>query len=396
LHYRTRTALVVVQVALGLVLLVGAGLVVRTFRQLQRVDPGFRADGVLTFRLALPRARYATPERMDAFTRELDARLAALPGVEAAGAVSHVPYDHLPNWGGPYLVESGQDESHAPMADYRAVTPGFFAAVDARVVQGRAFSDDDGLRQRPVVIVDERLARRAWPGRSPIGMRLGVDPRSEGRPTTWATVVGVVRHLRHRTLMEEVREQVYFPQAQILRNPLAYVVRTSGEPAAAASSVRAVVAGLDPLLPVYDVRPLSDYLVAARAAQRFTMILAGAFAAVALLLACVGLYGVIAYAVARRRHEFGIRLALGARPGQVQRLVVGEGVRLAVLGLALGVPAAAIGARLLQAQLFGVSPRDPASYALALGLLGLAAVLASWVAARRATAASPLDVLRAE
>jgi len=395
-HHRTRTVLVVVQMALGVVLLVGAGLVVRTFIELQRVDPGFRPEGVVTFRLALPPTRYAQPAAINAFSRALQRELSALPGVVAAGGVSHIPYDHLPNWGGPYLTRPGAEESTAPQADYRAITPGFFDAVGARLVEGRAFVESDDLEGAPVVIVDERLARRAWPGESALGKRLGVDPRSEGHPTTWVTVAGVVRHLRHRSLMAEVREQVYFPQRQILRNPMAYVLRTAGDPASVLTPLRRVIGRLDPQLPVYDVRPLSDYRDSAAAAQRFTMILAGTFAAVALILACVGLYGVIAYAVARRRHEFGIRLALGARPGQVEGLVVREGMRMAAAGLALGLPAAGASARLLQSQLFGVTPRDPLSYTIAVSLLAAAAVAASWIAARKATSASPLEVLRAE
>jgi putative ABC transport system permease protein len=314
----------------------------------------------------------------------------------AVGGITHLPFDHLPNWGGPYLTQPGADETTAPMADYRAVTPTLFDAIGARLVEGRAFTEADNPKGQPVVIVDERLARRAWPAQSAVGKRLGVDPQSIGHPTTWVTVAGVVRHLRHRTLLEEVREQVYFPQRQVLRNPMAYVLRTTNEPAMQVAPVRQVVARLDPQLPAYEVRPLADYVVAASAAQRFTMILAATFAAVAVLLAGVGLYGVIAYSVARRRHEFGVRLALGARPGQVEALVVYEGARLAAVGLALGLPAAAMGARLLQSQLFGVTPRDPASYALAFVLLAAVTLTASWVAARRAAVANPIEILRAE
>jgi putative ABC transport system permease protein len=319
-----------------------------------------------------------------------------LPGVTAVAAVSHLPFDHIPNWGGPYLSSPGADESTAPMADYRAVTPGFFAAVGAHVVAGRNFEESDDTTGQPVVIVDERLARLAWPNESAIGKRLAVDPQSSGHPATRVTVVGVVRHLRHRSLTTEVREQVYFPQRQINRNPAAYVVRASTDPAALAGPIRAILARLDPALPISEVRPLAEYLTAARGAQRFTMILAGAFAAVALLLACVGLYGVVAYSVAQRRKEFGVRLALGALPRQVRALVLREGAGVAAVGLVLGIPAAWLAARLLRSQLFGVTPRDATSYAIAVGVLGLAAMLASWFAARRATAASPLEVLRAD
>ena len=282
------------------------------------------------------------------------------------------------------------------MADYRAVTPGFFAAIGARLVAGRGFDESDDLRGRPVAIVDERLARFAWPNQSAVGQRLGVDPQSTGHPTKWATVVGVVRHLRHRSLSEEVREQAYFPQRQINRNPVAYVVRSSADPGALAEPIRRLLARLDPELPISEVRPLAEYLTAARGAQRFTMILSGAFAAVALLLACVGLYGVVAHSVAQRRKEFLLRLAVGAQPGQVQRLVLREGMRVAAAGLALGIPAAFLIARFLRSQLFGVTPRDPASYTIAVLLLGLAAIAASWSAARKATSANLFEVLRAE
>ncbi|MFY9552744.1 MAG: ABC transporter permease, partial [Thermoanaerobaculia bacterium] len=177
---RTRTVLVAVQIALGVVLVVGAGLVARTFQRLQSIDPGYRSDHVLSFRFALPDSRYETPEAFNAFSRRFEKELAALPGVTAVAAVSHLPFDHIPNWGGPYLSSHGLDESTAPMADYRAVTPGFFAAVGARVVAGRNFEESDDTTGQPVVIVDERLARLAWPNESAVGKRLGVDPRSTG------------------------------------------------------------------------------------------------------------------------------------------------------------------------------------------------------------------------
>jgi putative ABC transport system permease protein len=396
LRSRTRNVLVAVQIALGVVLAVGAGLVARTFVRILAVDPGFRADRALSFRLALPYGRYGKPEAFNAFSRRFEETLSALPGVEGAAAVSHLPFDHIPNWGGPYLAGPRPDDGSAPMADYRAVTPGLFTAVGARLVAGRDFTPSDDAASAPVVIVDERVARLGWPGESAVGKRIAVDPQSSGHPMVFATVVGVVRHLRTRSLLEEVREQIYFPQRQIRRNPVAYVVRTSGDPAALGEPIRRALAGLDPALPISEMRPLADYVTEARGAQRFTMILAAAFAAVALLLAAVGLYGVVAYSVAQRRREFGVRLALGALPAQVRALVVGQGVRVAAAGLAVGIPAAILVANLLRSQLFGVSPRDPWSYAAAIALLFAAAVSASWFAARRASSASALEALRAE
>ncbi len=282
------------------------------------------------------------------------------------------------------------------MADNRAVTPGFFETVGARLVEGRFFTEDDDTRAQPVVVVDDQLARRAWPGQSAIGKEIASDPGSTGHPVYWATVIGVVGHLRHRSLLEDLGDQVYFAERQVQRNPMAFVVRANGDPSALATAVRQVVAALDPQLPVYDMRRLDDYVVGARAAQRFTAIIAASFAVVALVLAAVGVYGVIAYATARRRYEFGVRLALGAQPGQVTALVFREGALLASIGLAGGVVCAAVAAWFLEAQLFAVSPRDATSYVVAAVAIGVSALTACWLPARRAAAVSPLDAIRAE
>ena len=235
-----------------------------------------------------------------------------------------------------------------------------------------------------------------WPGRSAIGQRLAVDPSVTGHPTTWTTVVGVVKHLRHRSPVEEVREQVYFPQRQIRRNPSVFVVRSTTDAAALAGPVRALVAGLDGQLPIYDVRLLSDYVEQARATRRFTTILAVLFAIVALALTAVGVYGVVAYSVTERHHEFGVRLALGARAGQVIGLVVREGVQLAAQGLALGVSAAAMATWWLRSQLYGVGPWDIVSYGVAVPVLVLIALAACVIPARRAIATNPVESLRAD
>jgi ABC-type antimicrobial peptide transport system permease subunit len=223
-----------------------------------------------------------------------------------------------------------------------------------------------------------------------------VDPGSSGHATVPATVVGVVRHLRVRSLVEDLTEQVYFSADQVVRNPLAYVVRVNGDPAAIVPSIRAAIAQIDPLIPLYDVRPFGEYVRSAMAGRRFTMTLAACFAGVAVLLACVGVYGVMAYTVARRRNEFGVRLALGALPSQLVASVLREGIALAGIGLAIG-GAAALGiAQLLRSQLFGVTPSDPATYAIVLASLGLVLILACWLPARRTSAANPLDALRTE
>ena len=393
---RLRAALTVAQVALSVVLVVGALLLVRTVQRIQEVDPGFDASGVLSFRVALPGSRYPNQDAFNAFSRRLQEALAALPGATAASAVSHAPYDHVPNWGGPYLATEGADASTAPQADYRAVAPGLMELLGVTLVEGRAFTETDDHHGAPVTIVDERLARRTWPGKSALGRRLAVDPAVSGTPSTWTTVVGVVRHVRHRSPVEDVRDQVYFPERQVPRNPAVYLIETHGDPNALAGPVRDAVRALDPALPIYDLRPLDAYVAEARALRRFTAVLAVVFAVAALTLACVGIYGVVAYSVTERHREFGVRLALGARAAQVLALVMREGVTLAAGGVALGLVAAAAGAAWLRSQLYGVTPWDPVSLAATLPILLVAALVACAVPALRAVRTDPAEALRGD
>jgi putative ABC transport system permease protein len=384
-RYRTRAILVTMQVALSLVLLVGAGLLTRAFVQVLRVDPGFATDRHLTFRVLIP----DHPDFV-AFTSELQRRLAAIPGVTAVGSISHLPYDDLPNWGLPYSLES-PIAPDSPGADARAITPGTFEALGVQLVEGRFFTYADRDQSRVVVIVDEMFARQTWPGASAIGKtfftRLG-DQR--------VTVVGVVRHLKIRSLVDSLLPQIFVPWAIAQRNPTAYVLRTSGDPMAIAARARTVVAGLDWRMAIYDVRPLASYVDAARSTRRFTVLLAAAFAAAALVLACVGVYGVIAYAVASRRHEFGVRRALGADAGRVMRSVLREGVAFAAAGAAIGIAGALAAGRLLQAQLYAVHPLDPWTFAGALALILGGAVVSCAIPAYRATLVSPMEALRTE
>jgi predicted permease len=393
---RARAALVIVQLGLSVVLLIGAALLVRTFLRVQQIDPGFRVDRALTFRIAVPFQRYRPPAGFNAFSKQLQDGLAALPGVTGAGAISHLPYDSLPNWGGGYLPETAVDRTVAPNADYRSVTPGLLESLGVRLIEGRTFTERDTDPKNPAVIVDDRLAHRMWPGRSAIDQRLLLDPASNGTPDRLMTVIGVVSHLRLRSLVADLTEQVYFPERLVLRNPMAYVVRANRDPGALAADVRKAIAALDPNLPIYDVRTLDSYVEGARETRRFTMQLAVAFALVALALACVGVYGVIAYAVTRRRQEFGLRLALGAQPWRVVMEVVREGLRLAATGSIAGVAAALATSRLLASQLYGVRPYDPISYVATVATLVFAAGIACWIPARRATAVSPMEALRTD
>ncbi|MGD9905817.1 MAG: ADOP family duplicated permease [Vicinamibacterales bacterium] len=395
-RHRLRAALTIAQVAMSVVLVVGALLLVRTAQRVQQVDPGFRTGGMLSFRVALPGSRYPNQDAFNAFSRRLQQALAQMPGATAAAAMSHAPYDHVPNWGGPYVAVEGADPSTAPQADYRAVTPGLLEMLGVTLVEGRTFIETDDHHGAPVVIVDERLAARTWPGQSAIGRRLAVDPAVTGSPSAWTTVVGVVRHLRHRSPVEEVREQVYFPERQVPRNPAVYVVAAAGDPAALAAGVHEVVRRLDAALPIYDVRPLDAYAAEARALGRFTAGLAVVFAVAALLLACVGIYGVVAYSVTERHREFGIRLALGAAASQVVGLVLREGATMAFAGLLAGLVGAAAGAWWLRSQLYGIAPWDPVSLAATLPILLGAALAACLVPALRAVRTDPAEALRGE
>jgi predicted permease len=392
-QYRLRATLVAVQIALCVVLLVGAGLLGRGFVRLMSVDPGFDAAApALTFRLSLPRDRYRSHQEANVFSELLRRKLAALPDVVGVGAISHLPFDYVPNWSSPYAREGAPDTAAMREADARAITPGVLEGLGARLVEGRFFTEADDLGALPVAIVDDKLAARTWPGETAIGKRIRVPDLLEAP----ATVVGVVQHLRHRTLTAEVREQVYVSVRQSRRNPMAYIVRTSGDPAATLAPVRSLLRQLDAQLPIYDERPLAAYAIEARAARRFTLTLVAVFAAVALALACVGVYGVIAYSVGQRRHEFGVRLALGARPARLVRDVLTEGVRLAGIGLAGGLAVAFAAARALEGQLFGVTPYDLLTYLCGAGVLLSAAIGACLLPALSTARVSPAEALRAE
>lgn len=392
---RLRAALVVAQIAISSVLLVSAGLLSKGFYELQRANAGFEDSGVLTFKLSLAGSRHRGPASIT-FSRQLRERLAALPGVTSAGAISHLPYDTVPNWGTPYLPEHVTDLNLAGVADARAVSPGYFEATAAQLLEGRWFTESDVVGAQPVAIVDTLLASRMWPGRSPIGERLKADPFTTGTPGVTVTIVGVVRHVRHREITRDLREQMYFPAAQSSRNPMAYVVKARTDPAELAASVRRVMAELDPTLPIYDVRPLATYTRDARAVRAFTLVLAVAFAGSAILLAAVGIYGVISYTAAGRRREFGLRFALGARAAQVAGLVLRDALVLAVIGTVLGCLGAAAAAPLLRTQLYSVSPFHPVAYAVGTVLILMASVVASCVPAFRAARTSPLQSLRRE
>lgn len=389
-RYRMRAALVVVQIGLSVVLLVGAGLLARTFAGIRRIDPGFRTEHQLTFRVSIPGTRYFTRDAAVAAMSELQRRVAAVPGVISAGAISHLPFDDLPNWGLTYAREGSIDRAGAPFANTRAVTPGLLETMGAGLVEGRFFTEHDSA---PVVIIDDVLARRFWPGRSAVGQHLLIG---QGQPDRRVEVVGVVRRLNLRSVVSDDIPQIYVPYRVWQRNPMAFVLRAAGDPLALVDGIRRAVSAFDSRLPIFDVRPLGDYVESARSIRRFTLWLAAAFAMTALVLTCIGIYGVLAYAVTTRRREFGIRRALGADSPRVVRDVLGEGVRFTCAGCLGGLAGAVAAARLLRSQLYAVDPGDPTTYAAAALVIFAGAIAACWIPARRATTVSPMDALRAE
>jgi predicted permease len=395
---RGRNLLVVVELALAFVLSVGATLCFHTLKRLERVDMGFETEGVLTMELTLPRQRYGTGVELGNFTRELERRLQGIGGVVAAGAINQLPLSDLPNWSSPYRLRSAEkSEGETNEADGRVVTPGYFAAVRAKLVDGRWFDAEDDHDNRHVVIVDELLAARAWPGARAVGQELQVQVSKEtGFVTVWAEVVGVVKHMRHHDPRFEIREQFFVPFAQGARNQMGLAVRSEGVPGAILAPVRRELAALDKDLAISRVRPLEDYARDARSVQRFTMFLAAGFAVMALVLGALGVYGVISYAVSCRRREIGLRLALGSTSSGIARWVLGRGAILVLAGVLLGFAGALASGRLLTGLLFGVEPGDPGTLLLVPLVLSSVAIAASWLPARRAMRTDPAVVLRQE
>ncbi|HZN03887.1 MAG TPA: ABC transporter permease [Candidatus Polarisedimenticolia bacterium] len=396
--HRARNVLIGCEVALGCAVLASAGLMARTLHSLLRVDPGFDARGTLTLQVSLPGPRYPSDHDRVDFARRIQEKLAALPGVESAGMGSNLPLDNsLPNWYAPYWLEDTPEDERNTMADHRSVLPGFFRSIGARLLEGRDFEPVEIEQGRLVAIVDDSLARRTWPGRSAVGQRMALETMIEGE-FKWqvAEVIGVVRHVQFHSLVDEVREQVYIPYSLASRQQISFALRTSGDPESLAAPARAALAALDADLPAARVVPLGHYVERARRATRFLSLLSASLAAIALLLAVVGVYGVSSGSVTRRTSEIGVRVALGAKSGDVLRLVLSQGMKPVALGCVAGLALSVALAPLYSHLLYGVRPFDPATYVLVTALIAAAGLLACWVPARRAVRLDPLEALRAE
>ena len=386
-----RRTLVVAEVALAFAVIVGAGLLVRSFARVTAVDPGFAVPHRLTLRVTLPVARYPvdTPRRA-AFYDQLFERLSALPGVAAVGGVSELPLGELKNMGSFNIqgrpTPRGQDEPHG---DWRSASPGYFRAMGIALVRGRLFSDRDGAATPRVVVIDEEAARRYWPSGDAIGMRISID-----NPNAWREIVGIVRSVRHDALDQAPRGTMYFPLAQRPTPTIFAVMNTVDDPVNTTAAARGAVRSLDSELPVYDVSSLENRLSDSLGRRRIAMWLLVAFGSLALALAAIGVYGVLAYDVSQRKQEIGIRMALGADARSVRQMVIASGVSLTVVGIAVGVAVAAVAARAASGLLFGVSPYDPITYTGFAAVLVGSALVAAYVPARRATEVDPMIAAR--
>ena len=407
---RLRWVLVGSEIALSIILLTGAGLTIRSFVALRAIDPGFDARGVLTAVISLKGTAEQPAGRRTAFYQSALDRVRRLPGVESASLINHVPIAG-DIWGFPFRVD-GQPkprQEDTPTAAYRVVFPEYFKAMRLPILQGRDVTESDRLGSTPVVVVNDFFAKRYWPNESAVGKRIALDPADDN--PVWVTVVGVVKNAVRSDWAAPPEEEMFLPYFQTRQylesdgGHVAYmslVVRASCTagmrciPASLAPSVREVIASLDRAVPVTEIQTMDDVIAGATAGPRFTLVLLATFAAVALVLAAVGIYGVISYAVSRRTHEIGVRMALGASPATVVRLIIGQGMRVVGVGVIAGLAGALLATRLMTSVVYGVRVTDPLTYVAVAALLTGVAVLATYIPARRATRIDPLIAMRSD
>ncbi|MGH9574861.1 MAG: ADOP family duplicated permease [Candidatus Acidiferrales bacterium] len=409
---RLRNILVVSEFALALTLLIGAGLMIRSFIALESVDPGFNPHGVLSMIVPIAGSREADPGRRPIFYRQMIERVRAVPGVESAAGINHLPIAG-DLWDRTFLIEGRPTPAPTDLPDavYRVATPGYFHTMDIRLLRGRDISDADTASAPPVVVINQTMARTFWPSRNPLGQRIAFT--TDKNPTwfgadnspTWMTVIGVVKDpMLHdwtgrpypELYVSAFQDQSFLGIAGTHADYITLAVRTAGDPAALTPSVKSAIWSLDGDLPISNVLTMDNVIAEANAQPRFEMLLLGVFAAVALALAAVGIYGVISYSVARRTHEIGIRISLGASRKDVLLLIIHQGLTLALIGSAIGLASAFMLARLMTKLLYGVAPTDPVTFAGVAALLIAVALLACYIPARRAMRIDPVSAMRCE
>ncbi|HZF39625.1 MAG TPA: ABC transporter permease, partial [Blastocatellia bacterium] len=389
-----RSALVVLEVTSALVLLVGAGLLIKSFWRLQQVDPGFNPDNTLTLSVSLPRTKYPEENQRVAFFQQLLEKVSALPGVQAAGATNPLPLDGDTVYAFVVQGRAPLPPGAGQSTNFYAVSVDYFKTMGIRLLRGKLFTERDTKEAPHVAVINETMAKKIFPDEDPIGKRItfaGGDSNSD-----WQEIVGIVSDVKQYGLDQATPMQTYEPYKQQTSPSMTLVARTSGDPANLTAAIRNAVLQLDKEQPIANIRTLDQILSASIAQQRFSTMLLGVFAAVAMLLAAVGIYGVLSYAVTQRTHEIGIRVALGAARRDVLRLVIGQGMLLTLLGVAAGLAVAFALTRLMSTLLFGVSATDPMTFGLIALLIVAVALLACWIPARRATKVDPMVALRQE
>src|SRR5262245_23925684 len=388
-----RNAVVVVEVALAFVLLIGSGLMFRTFVNIQRVNLGFDPKGLLTFQLLGNIGK--TPQERDTFKRQLREQLNAIPGVHSVAASFPLPLagGFSPvRWGG---EEALADPSKFQAADLQIVLPGYFEAMGTKLLAGRTFTPEDSTPDRNLLIVDQALAAKAFPNDAAVGKRILFRVRTQ--EAQWGEIIGVVAHQRNTSLIEPGREQLYVTDGYVNHGAASWwALRTDGDPASLAGAVREVVRKTGKETLINQMQPMDSLVTAAQGQTRFSLLLIGVFSTIAALLAGVGLYGVLATSVRQRTAEIGVRMALGAAPSRIFRLMVGKGLYLSAIGIAIGLVAAFGLTRLIASMLLGVKPTDPVTFAAVAVLFMLIAILASWLPALRAARLDPTTALRQE
>jgi len=392
---RLRSTLVVAEVGLACVLLIGAGLMLRTLLNLMHLDPGFQEDHVLTANISLPHSRYNTGELTAQFYDRLDTKLNSLPGVEIAGAGSDLPWTGYDENSGFNVEGKKSDPDQGPHARYHMATAGYFSAMGIPLLKGRFFTEGDTKHAPRVIIINHAMAEKYWHGEDAIGKRITFDDNPK-KDDDWLRVIGVVGDVKDQPNSTSAEPAFWWPEYQASESDMSIAIRTKSDPRQVADGLRNAVHSLDPELAVADVKEMNQVADASISTPRFTFALVGLFAGLAILLAGIGAYGVIAYTVAQRTSEFGLRVALGAQRSDLLRMVLGQSARLAIPGIVVGVALALSLGRVLQTLLYGVKPADPIILVSVALLVLIVALLASYAPARRAAMADPMSTLRAE
>lgn len=391
---RTRNSFVVAEIALALVLLAGSGLLIRSFSRLMAVDPGFQSKGILTARVELPSSKYKDDAKISEFYAQLLERIRQLPGVRSASGDAYLPFTG--NIAGTGVEVDGRPPLPAaeqPEVDVAVVEPHFFETLGIPLLSGRSFTDREAREVTHTVVVSQSMAKKLWPNEDPVGKRVTIHMKDQDVPSQ---VVGVVGDVRHAGLDANANATAYWPHPELAYNFMTLVIRTDGDPLALAPAVRQAVWSLDKDQPVVDIRTMEDLLWVSLARARFSTVVLGVFAGMALLLAITGIYGVVSYSVAERTREIGIRVALGAQRSDVLRMVLRQGLILAGFGIGIGLAAALALTRLMTSLLFGTSASDPTTFACVAGLLLMVALSACCLPARSAMKIDPMVALRYE